>query len=498
MSDSTTKLLLPYILAAQAQKHVTHNEALRLLDGFVQMSVPDRDLTVPPAGASEGDRYIVAASATGEWADWDNDVAMFADGAWFRLPRQIGWRAWVEDEDTLVVWNGSVWFDLAGVTGGDGADGLSAYEVWLNEGGVGTEAVFLASLVGADGADGVDGANGVAGADGADGTSVNILGTVANTGALPGGATAGDGYIIDGDLHTWDGSAWVNVGPIQGPAGLFWQGAWVTATAYVVDDVVSRNGSAYIAMADHTSGGSTEPGVGGSWAANWDLLAQKGDTGDAGADGADGAAGALGAQGIQGDPGADGADGLDGAPGADGSGFVWRGAWMTATAYAVDDVVSNSGSSYIATAAHTSGAASEPGVGASWAASWDVLAAEADLSAQGTIGTGPVILARRAINVQAGAYSLVLADEHKAVHMTSATAAVLTVPTDASVALPVRSEIEVVALGAGAISITGDTGVTINGVSAGSADIAAQWQGAVLRKYAADTWLLIGSVGVVA
>ena len=32
MSDATTHLLLPYILAAQAQKHVTHNEALRLLD----------------------------------------------------------------------------------------------------------------------------------------------------------------------------------------------------------------------------------------------------------------------------------------------------------------------------------------------------------------------------------------------------------------------------------------------------------------------------------
>jgi hypothetical protein len=29
MSDTTTNLLLPYILAAQAQKHVTHNEALR-------------------------------------------------------------------------------------------------------------------------------------------------------------------------------------------------------------------------------------------------------------------------------------------------------------------------------------------------------------------------------------------------------------------------------------------------------------------------------------
>ena len=42
MSDTSTHLLLPYILAAQAQKHVTHNEALRLLDGLVQLSVLDR------------------------------------------------------------------------------------------------------------------------------------------------------------------------------------------------------------------------------------------------------------------------------------------------------------------------------------------------------------------------------------------------------------------------------------------------------------------------
>ena len=59
MSDTTTKLLLPYILAAQAQKHVTHNEALRMLDGLVQLSVLDRNLTAPPASPADGDRYIV-------------------------------------------------------------------------------------------------------------------------------------------------------------------------------------------------------------------------------------------------------------------------------------------------------------------------------------------------------------------------------------------------------------------------------------------------------
>ena len=35
MPDTSTHLLLPYLLAAQAQKHVTVNEALRLLDGLV-------------------------------------------------------------------------------------------------------------------------------------------------------------------------------------------------------------------------------------------------------------------------------------------------------------------------------------------------------------------------------------------------------------------------------------------------------------------------------
>ena len=48
MSDTTTNLQMPYILAAQAQKHVTHNEALRLLDGLVHLSVRGAARTAPP------------------------------------------------------------------------------------------------------------------------------------------------------------------------------------------------------------------------------------------------------------------------------------------------------------------------------------------------------------------------------------------------------------------------------------------------------------------
>lgn len=112
MADTTTNLLLPFILAAQAQKHVTHNEALRLLDGLIQLSVLDRNLATPPGSPAEGARYIVASGATGAWSGWTGDIALRSDGAWVRLPARTGWVVWVQDESRVVVRIGSVWTPL--------------------------------------------------------------------------------------------------------------------------------------------------------------------------------------------------------------------------------------------------------------------------------------------------------------------------------------------------------------------------------------------------
>ena len=43
--DQTPNLKLPYIMPSQAQKHVTHNEALRFLDAVVHLSVKSRTQT---------------------------------------------------------------------------------------------------------------------------------------------------------------------------------------------------------------------------------------------------------------------------------------------------------------------------------------------------------------------------------------------------------------------------------------------------------------------
>ena len=109
MSDTSTHLGLPYLLAAQAQKHVTHNEALRLLDAMVQLSVLDRTRTTPPASPADGDRHLVASGATGLWAGWDLNVAFWVDGVWLRLVPRQGWLVWIAAEQVFLVWNSSAW-----------------------------------------------------------------------------------------------------------------------------------------------------------------------------------------------------------------------------------------------------------------------------------------------------------------------------------------------------------------------------------------------------
>jgi len=59
----------------QAQKSITHNQALEALDALVMLAVLSRTMVTPPPGPAEGDRYIVAAAATGAWSSKDAAVA---------------------------------------------------------------------------------------------------------------------------------------------------------------------------------------------------------------------------------------------------------------------------------------------------------------------------------------------------------------------------------------------------------------------------------------
>ena len=111
MSTVSPNLSLPYIQQNQAQKHVTHNEGMRLLDGVVQLSVLSRAQTAPPANPVAGDRYILPSGATGAWAGFDDSLAHWEENAWRIIPPKEGWVAWDQNGLALLVFSQGQWTD---------------------------------------------------------------------------------------------------------------------------------------------------------------------------------------------------------------------------------------------------------------------------------------------------------------------------------------------------------------------------------------------------
>jgi len=205
----------------------------------------------------------------------------------------------------------------AGATGTQGASGISGASGYVgSDGATGPSgAAGSTGAQGASGSTGLTGATGVQGASGIDGTSFTIVGTVADSSLLPVPYTGsvGDGYITEnlGDLWVWDGAAWLDAGPIVGPAG-----ATGSAGATGVRGATGFTGSTGVSGASGISGASGYVGSDGA-------------TGPQGIQGASGVTGASGISGASGYVGSDGASGVSGATGQTGA----TGAGLEVTTY---------------------------------------------------------------------------------------------------------------------------------------------------------------------
>jgi hypothetical protein len=98
-------------------------------------------------------------------------------------------------------------------------------------------------------------------------------------------------------------------------------------------------------------------------------------------------------------------------------------------------------------------------------------------------------------NAQTGtSYTLALSDAGKMVTLSNASAITLTIPTEAAVAFPVDTRIDILQYGAGQVTI-GGAGVTIR--SAGSRlKLSGQYAAATLWKKDANEWVLIGDTSL--
>ncbi|MGQ0564028.1 MAG: DUF2793 domain-containing protein [Gemmobacter sp.] len=109
MSDETPQLGLPLILPAQAQKHVTHNEGLALLDALVQPAVITFATDTPPATPAEGDRHVVGPAPAGLWAGQPGKLAVYDGGLWRFLTPNEGWVVQVPALQSAAVYEGGAW-----------------------------------------------------------------------------------------------------------------------------------------------------------------------------------------------------------------------------------------------------------------------------------------------------------------------------------------------------------------------------------------------------
>lgn len=150
----TMHLGLPYLAAAQAQKHVTHNEALRRLDVVVQLAVIDTTLTAPPGEASEGDRYIVADGATGAWVGHDGAIAAFVDGAWMFIPPAAGWTAFDRAAEAVLVRHDGAWVAAGSFLGAVTRFGVNTAADDINRLAVRSNALLFTSVEAGEGGTG--------------------------------------------------------------------------------------------------------------------------------------------------------------------------------------------------------------------------------------------------------------------------------------------------------------------------------------------------------
>jgi hypothetical protein len=109
MTDTSDRLALPLIAPGQAQKEMTHNEALARLDIIVQPVVQAVAPSIVPVNPVLGQCWIVGVGASGAWTGRDGALAAWTAGGWRFVAAFEGMTAWSIADAMLVIRRGTSW-----------------------------------------------------------------------------------------------------------------------------------------------------------------------------------------------------------------------------------------------------------------------------------------------------------------------------------------------------------------------------------------------------
>ena len=111
ISQTLPNLGLPVMQPSQAQRHVTHNESLNVLDTVTQLCVLDNTLTTRPL-AQSGDRYLAPNEGVDAWENHVEALALYDGNVWLFVTAQVGWLAFDQSRGRYLHFDGGGWVEL--------------------------------------------------------------------------------------------------------------------------------------------------------------------------------------------------------------------------------------------------------------------------------------------------------------------------------------------------------------------------------------------------
>lgn len=107
--SETARWALPLLTAGQAQKEMTHNEALAVLDLLTDASVVAVGTTTPPASPAAGQCWIVGGAPVGAWSGQAGALAGWTAGGWRFAAAREGMTVWSEADGCRAAYAGGGW-----------------------------------------------------------------------------------------------------------------------------------------------------------------------------------------------------------------------------------------------------------------------------------------------------------------------------------------------------------------------------------------------------
>jgi Protein of unknown function (DUF2793) len=109
MNDLSDRFKLPLLAAGQAQKEVTHNEALTIADMLLHSVIVSIAPPTVPSAPMPGQCWIVGNSPTGAWAGQAGAIAGWSAGGWRFIEPVEGMALWSLADSVEVRRNGGAW-----------------------------------------------------------------------------------------------------------------------------------------------------------------------------------------------------------------------------------------------------------------------------------------------------------------------------------------------------------------------------------------------------